>query len=117
MMRGIRGATVVARDEPGLILEATRELLLALVEANRLRPDDIASAIFTATPDLTSQAPARAARELGWTEVALLDAAELPVSGSLPRCIRVLLHIDTERTARELVHVYLRDARILRPDR
>ena len=116
-MRGIRGATVAAADTPDAIRGATRELLLALTEANGLDPADVASVIFTVTPDLTAEAPARAARELGWEEAALLCVAEMPVPGGLPRCIRVLIHWNTEKWSDEIRHVYLHAALQLRPDR
>lgn len=114
--RGVRGATTVERNDADAILEATRELLLALIEANRLAPEDVASAIFSVTPDLTAAYPARAARDLGWAQVPLLDVQEAAVSGGLPRCVRVLLHWNTDKPASEIVHVYLRGARALRPD-
>lgn len=116
-VRGIRGATVVRRDTPELVLEATRELLDALVSANGIAVSDIASVIFTVTADLKSEYPARAARELGWAGVALLGATEMDVPGGLERCIRVLLHVNTERPASSLQHVYLHEASALRPDR
>ncbi|HEX9727113.1 MAG TPA: chorismate mutase [Gemmatimonadales bacterium] len=116
-VRGIRGATSVARNDPHVVIDATRELLEAIVSANALSTDDIASVIFTVTPDLTSEYPARAARTLGWTDVALLGAAEIDVAGGLPRCIRVLLHVNTTCAARDIKHIYLHDARRLRPDR
>jgi chorismate mutase len=114
--RGLRGATTVERNDAPAILEATRELLLALIEANALRPEDVASAIFTVTSDLDAVHPARAARELGWTEPALMCATEVPVPHSLPLCIRVLIHWNTERAQSEVQHVYLRAAQALRPD-
>jgi chorismate mutase len=114
--RGIRGATTVDADSAGEILAATRELLDNIVKANALAPEDVASAMFTATPDLTSAFPARAARELGWHQVALLDAQEIPVPGSLPRCVRVLIHWNTPKAQEEVQHVYLRGAASLRPD-
>ena len=98
------------------ILAATRELLALIVEANDLQAEDVASAIFTATPDLTAAFPARAAREMGWRDAALLDAQEIPVPGSLERCIRILIHWNTEKSAAEIRHVYVKGARSLRPD-
>lgn len=115
--RGIRGATTVAEDTPTAVLRATRELLEAIVDANTLDIDDVASIVFTMTQDLTGEYPARAAREMGWTDTALLGATEMDVPGGLPRCIRVLLHVNTERSQREVKHVYLHDACMLRPDR
>ena len=114
--RGIRGATTVEANEVGAILAATRELLQALVAANGLDARDLASVIFTVTPDLDAAFPAREARDIGWTEVPLLDALEIPVPGSLPRCIRVLIHWNTDRRQDEVEHVYLRGAQALRPD-
>lgn len=114
--RGIRGATTAAANTPEAILEATRELLAALTTGNALVPDDIASAFFTVTDDLDAVHPARAARQLGWEGVALLCAREIPVPGDVPRCIRVLLHINTEQPASALRHVYLGAAATLRPD-
>ncbi len=114
--RGVRGATTVERNDADAILEATRELLLAMIEANGLAPEDVASAIFSVTPDLTAAYPARAARDLGWSQVPLLDVQEATVTGGLPRCVRVLLHWNTDKPASEIVHVYLRGARALRPD-
>lgn len=116
-VRGIRGATCVEADEAAGVLAATRELLEEILRANGI--DDFAeivSAIFTTTSDLTSTFPAEAARRLGMNQVPLLCACEIPVSGAMPRCIRVLLHVNTERTQAEIVHVYLREAKRLRPD-
>ena len=114
--RGIRGATTVETDTAAAILSATRELLSRIVEANGLAPEEIASAVFTATSDLTAAFPARAARALGWQHVPLLDAQEIPVPGSLPRCVRVLIHWNTDKAQAEIRHVYLRGAAGLRPD-
>ncbi len=116
LCRGIRGATTVPANTREAILEATRELLLAMVEANDVRTEDIASAIFTTTPDLTAEFPAVAARELGWTHVALLCGHEMSVPGSLPMCLRVLLHVNTDKGQDDIVHVYLRGAKALRPE-
>jgi chorismate mutase len=114
--RGIRGATTVEVDSAAAILDATRELLARIVRANGVAADDVASALFTVTPDLTTAFPAQAAREMGWQHVALLDAQEIPVPGSLPRCVRVLIHWNTDKTQQEVRHVYLRGAAGLRPD-
>jgi chorismate mutase len=114
--RGIRGATTVEANTVEAISSATRELLEALVSANDLEPADLASAIFSTTPDLNADFPAYAARQLGWIEVPLLCTHEMNVPGGLPKCIRVLLHWNTHREAGEVVHVYLRGATILRPD-
>ena len=116
-IHGIRGATTVERNEPQEILDATDELLRAIIAANDLQPDDIVSAFFTVTNDLDAAFPARAAEDFGWNIVALLHATEIPVPGSLPRCIRLLVHAYTTRTRAEIKHCYLRRAIILRPDR
>lgn len=113
--RAIRGATTVSADDPRLIDAAVAELLESLARTNALSPDDIISAILTATPDLTSTFPATAARRLGWHQVPLLCAAEIAVPDALPRCIRVLLHVAMD-PRRAPIPVYLRDATALRPD-
>ena len=116
-VRGIRGATVAERDEKEAIWSATRSLLEAILAANPdLAPEDIASAWFTATPDLSAAYPAAAARQMGWTQVPLMCVQEMPVAGSLPRCIRVLLHWNTDLPQAAIHHVYLHAAAILRPD-
>jgi chorismate mutase len=116
-VRGVRGAAVAERDEPQEILAATRALLEAILAANpALQTEDIASALFTVTHDLSSVYPARAARELGWHEVPLMCALEIPVPGSLTRCIRVLLHWNTDLPQNHIQHVYLGAAASLRPD-
>jgi chorismate mutase len=113
--RGIRGATTVERNEREEIRAATTELLGLLISRNDLRAEDVASAIFTMTDDLDAEFPAVAARMLGWSEVALMCMREIPVPGSLPTCIRILLHVNTERSASEISHVYIRGAVNLRP--
>ena len=116
-VRGIRGATVVAADEPSEVLSATQELLREILRANAIEEfDEIVSAIFSTTPDLCSTFPAEAARRLGMNQVPLLCCQEIPVPGSMPRCIRVLLHINTDKRQAEMTHVYLHEARKLRPD-
>jgi chorismate mutase len=115
--RGLRGATTCAENTRDSILEATREMLQLLITANDLHPDDIASAIFSTTPDLNAEFPAVAARELGWLDTALLCSHEMAVPGSLERCIRVLVHWNTSRSASEVVHIYLHGAKNLRPER
>jgi chorismate mutase len=113
----VRGATTVERDTAEDILEATRELLEELIQRNDIQPEDVASAIFTTTPDLTAEFPALAARQLGWHDVALLCGHEMSRPGALGRCIRVLIHLNTTRSAAEIEHVYIRGAVNLRPDR
>lgn len=116
-LQGIRGATTVTRNDSAEILAATDELLRTLIEANELQPDDIVSGLFTVTSDLDAAFPARAAEEFGWNIVALLHATEIPVPGSLPKCIRLLVHAYTARSRAEIKHCYLRGATVLRPDR
>lgn len=116
-LRGIRGATTVAADTPELILEATRELLVEMLSVNGI--DDfevIASIFFTTTQDLRATFPAEAARAIGMTMVPLICNQEIPVPGRLARCIRVMMQVNTQRSQAEMVHVYLREARSLRPD-
>lgn len=115
-IRGVRGAITAAENTPEAILSATQELLRALIAANGIQPEDLASAIFTVTPDLDAAFPARAARELGWSHVPLLTAAEIAPPEGLPRAIRVLLHWNTDRPIYDIRHVYLREAAALRPD-
>ncbi len=116
-VRGIRGATSVPEDRPDLILAATRELLEELIAANQITDfEDIVSAIFTTTPDLTSTFPAEAARAIGMKQVPLLCASEIAVPKSLPKCIRVLLHVNTTKRQGEIQHIYLHEAKKLRPD-
>lgn len=114
--RGIRGATTVEQNDREEILTATRELLELLIEKNDLQKENVASAIFSMTDDLDADFPALAARDLGWTEVALICMREIPVPNSLRRCIRILLHVNTERSASEIQHVYIRGAVNLRPN-
>lgn len=116
-VRGIRGAITVSANEREAILEGTRELLEAMVAANGVRADDIASAHFTTTPDLNAEFPAEATRWLeGWKHVPLLCGHEMNVPGSLAKCVRILLHVNTETAPRDVRHVYLREARKLRAD-
>lgn len=116
-IRGIRGATVIKSDQPDEIAASTRELLEELQKANpTLQLENIASVIFTSTPDLISAFPASAAREIGWDNVPLICCQEIPVPESLPLCIRVLIHWNTELTQKEIKHIYLGQAGILRPD-
>jgi chorismate mutase len=116
-IRGIRGATTVSDDDPDLILQATRELLEVILDENEgMQPEEVASAIFTVTDDLVSTFPAQAARQMGWGLVPMMCAREIPVPGSLPRVIRVLVHWNTKVPQSEIKHVYLRQAVKLRPD-
>lgn len=114
--RGIRGATTVEGNSREEILAATTELLHLLIRKNELQAEDVASAIFTVTADLDAEFPALAARHLGWTEVALMCMQEIPIPNSLGKCIRILLHVNTTRSAAEIQHVYIRGAVNLRPN-
>jgi chorismate mutase len=115
--RGVRGATTAEDNSPEEILKATRQLLALMIRQNGIRPEDVASAIFSTTTDLEMEFPALAARQLGWIDVALMCVHELDVPGSLRRCIRILLHWNTDKPAVEIVHIYIKEAAHLRPDR
>lgn len=115
-IRGVRGATTATRNSEAAILGATRALVEEMIAANGIEAEDVAACYFTVTHDLDAAFPARAVRELGWDGVPLLDACEIPVPGSLPRCIRALILWNTERAQRDIVHVYQGRARELRPD-
>ena len=114
--RGVRGATTVEADDRDEILLATRQLLALMIRQNEIDTGDLASALFTVTKDLQAEFPALAARQLGWLEVPLLCGYEITVEKSLPRCIRVLLHWNTEKFQSEIQHFYLHEAVKLRPD-
>ena len=116
-LRGIRGATTVERDEPELIHEATRELLEEMLKANNISDFELlASIFFTTTPDLYSTFPAEAARQLGMTTVPLMCNQEIPVPNRVPRAIRIMMQINTQKSQKEIRHIYLREAKSLRPD-
>ncbi len=116
-VRGLRGAITIPSDQPEEIHSATRELLEAIQAENPgLRVEDVASILFTVTPDIRSAFPATAARRLGWKSTPLACALEIPVPGSLPLCIRLLLHWNTDIPQSAVRHVYLREAASLRPD-
>lgn len=114
--RGVRGATTVEENSKDAILLATRQMLALMIRRNGIDPQDLASALFTVTKDLDAEFPAYAARQLGWIEVPLLCGYEISVEGSLPMCIRVLLHWNTEKKQQDIHHVYIHDAARLRPD-
>ena len=114
--RGIRGATTVDSNTKEDIWAATKELLEEMVKANGVDAEDVACAIFTTSPDLNAAFPAAAARQMGWTNTALMCYHELDVPGSLPMCLRIMVLFNTEKRADEIVHVYLKGARVLRPD-
>jgi chorismate mutase len=116
-VRGIRGATTIEEDKAEILLEASRELLGEMLCANPgLKPDDIAACFFTVTPDIHSAFPAQAARQMGWQWVPLMSAQEIAVLDGLRACIRVLILWNTETHQREIKHVYLKNAKVLRPD-
>jgi len=116
LVRGFRGASSCAANTADEIVEVTQELLLAMMERNALRHDDVISVLFTTTPDLTASFPAAAARGIGFGDVPLLCASEINVPGAMPLTVRVLLHAYTERERSELRHVYLRNTSSLRDD-
>lgn len=115
--RGVRGATTVVEVDRESVLRATRELLATLIRVNGIESEDVASATFTTTTDIGSVFPATAARQLGWLDVPLMCGHEMSVEGALQRCIRVLVHWNTDRTQTEIRHVYLNEARSLRPEK
>ncbi|MEE9400763.1 MAG: chorismate mutase [Dehalococcoidia bacterium] len=114
--RGIRGATTVDNDAVDDILRECKELLQMMIDANGVKPEDVACAIFTTTSDLNSAFPATAARQLGWTDVPLMCSKEIDVPGSVKGCIRILILYNTERSAEDIVHVYIKGASDLRSD-
>lgn len=115
-LRAIRGATQVDADGATEILERTRELLAAILDANALSSDAVIDVFFSSTPDLRATFPAGAARALGWTDVPLLCMQEMDIDGALPRVIRVLMHVRSAVPRDAVIHVYLHGARVLRPD-
>ncbi|PJF44874.1 MAG: chorismate mutase [Phototrophicales bacterium] len=115
--RGIRGATTCTENTRDAILEATRELLMVIIRLNGIVAEDVGSAFLTTTPDLNAEFPAVAARQIGWHDVPLLCAHEMNVPNSLPMCIRVMIMWNTTKRQDEIIHVYLREATALRPDR
>lgn len=117
MIRGMRGAITIERDEPGLVWGETVKLVQEIVAQNDVKPEDIASIIISTTPDITSAFPARSVRMLdGWEYVPVMCMHEMNVEGALPLCIRVMLHVDTAIAQQDIAHVYLNDAVKLRPD-
>jgi len=116
LVRGVRGAISVGKNEPAEILERVEELLVAMVHANKIKTEDIASITFSSTADLNSAFPALAARRLGWIEVPLFGTQEIDCPTGVPYCIRVLILINTELPQNAIKHIYLREAVVLRPD-
>jgi len=113
-IRGIRGATTVQNNDKQEIVSATKELLSKILEKNQLKIEDIASVVFSATEDLNAEFPAVAAREIGWNDTPLLCTREINVPGSLPKCIRVLLSVNSDKPQKEVKHIYLKEAVNLR---
>lgn len=117
MIRGVRGATTVSGNTEEEILSATEELVGKLIESNHIDPDSVASVFISATEDINSAFPAKALRKFaGWTFVPVMCMREMPVSNSLNMCVRIMLHVNTEQSQDEIVHVYLNEAILLRPD-
>jgi len=116
LVRGIRGAITVNSNIKEEIIEKTKELLVTLKKENDFKVEDIVSIFFSVTPDLNAAFPAQSARELGWNKVPLFDMQEIDVPGSLPRCIRVLIQINCQKSQIEIQHCYLRGAKMLRKD-
>jgi chorismate mutase len=114
--RGVRGATTVRANTRDEILTASRQLLALMIRRNGIQSEDVASAIFTVTKDLNAEFPALAARQLGWFDVPLMCGYEIDVPSGLPRCIRVLVNWNTDKTQKEIIHTYIREAKNLRPD-
>ena len=115
-VRAVRGAIQVDEDDRDQILDATTELISAVLERNGLTQEDLISVVFTCTPDLTSEFPAYAARQLGFRDVPLMCATEMAVPGSMPRVVRLLAHVETDLPRAEVTHAYLRGAAALRRD-
>ena len=115
-VRAVRGATQVENDDRDEILEATAELVAEVLYRNQLSPDDVISMLFTATPDLTAEFPAYAARKMGLTDVPLLCATEIAVPGAMPKVLRLMAHVETDLPRSDVRHVYLRGAAALRTD-
>jgi chorismate mutase len=116
LCRGVRGATTADGNTRDDILTATRQLLALMIRINGIEPEQVASAVFSLTRDLDAEFPALAARQLGWLDVPLLCTYEVDVPGSLRRCVRVLIHWNTDKPQHEIRHVYVKDAERLRPD-
>lgn len=116
LVRGVRGATTVDANSRDEILTNTRQLLALMIRLNDIEPEMVASAIFSLTRDLDAEFPALAARQLGWLDVPLLCTYEVDVPGSLRRCVRILVNYNTDKSQREIQHVYIKDAVRLRPD-
>ena len=114
--RGLRGATTVNSNTRDAIIDGTTELLQQLIDANGIKEDDVAFALFTTSPDLNAEFPAVAARQMGWNTTALMCGHEMNVPGSLQKCIRILISWNSEKKQSEINHIYLRGAKVLRTD-
>jgi chorismate mutase len=114
--RGVRGATTVKKNSKEAIVDATKEMLDEIVAINGIAPEDIASAFFSTTKDLNAEFPAIAARQIGWKDVPLMCMHEMEVPNSLPMCVRVMIHWNTNKLSSEIRHVYINGAEKLRPD-
>ena len=115
-VRAVRGATQVEQDDRQEILDATTELIRTVLARNGLTQEDLISVLFTVTPDLTSEVPAYAARQLGFVDVPLMCATEIDVPGAMPRVVRLLAHVETDLPRGQITHAYLRGAAALRRD-
>lgn len=117
MTRGVRGATTVAQNDEKVIIDATEELLREIIECNDIKPETVCSAIISVTDDITATFPAKALRNIeGWKYVPVMCFQEIPVPGALERCVRIMLHWNTDKGQQEIEHVYLKGAQVLRPD-
>ncbi len=116
MVRAVRGATTVANNDANEIMEATEELLKEIMSENNIDQDDLIDIVFTVTPDLTKVFPAKAARRIGFTDVPLLDMQSPDIEGALKMCIRTIVHLNTDKKNSDMKHIYLRGAKVLRPD-
>lgn len=116
LVRGVRGAITVEDNSAESILEAVQHLLSTMIEANGIQEDQVASVMFTSTPDLNAAYPAKAARLYGWSQVALMGFQEIDVPGGLPMCVRVLIHWNTDKSLEDIQHIFLDGAAALRPD-
>jgi len=117
MIRGVRGATTVSVNTEEAILSSVKEMLANLIERNQIKPETVASVFISTTEDLDAAFPAKALREFeGWTYVPVMCMREIPVVNSLKMCVRVMMHVNTNQSQEEIIHVYMNGAKILRPD-
>lgn len=117
MIRGVRGATTVSANSEAEIIAATEEMLAKVIEVNQIQPESVASVLISTTEDIDAAFPAKALRKFeGWTYVPVMCMREIPVPGSLKKCIRVMMHVNTSVSQQDIHHVYLKGAVVLRPD-